>query len=132
MGATTEGVGGHPPQKKLDGPPTFYVAFWVGVTDCAKLGIPFYFLEKGSTTRSKKLDPPTLKTCCAPAKHIRSIGHTRVTSCQQSVACVSGVRTTTFQPDNLYGTVRYDTRCYFNVRSKADISRLNLPHGDDN
>ena len=22
---------------------------------------------------------------------------------------------------------RYDTRCYFNVRSKADISRLNLP-----
>jgi len=22
----------------------------------------------------------------------------------------------------------YDTRCYFNVRSKADISRLNLPH----
>jgi len=24
---------------------------------------------------------------------------------------------------------RYDTRCYFNVRSKADISQLNLPHG---
>ena len=29
-------------------------------------------------------------------------------------------------------TIRYDTRCYFNVRSKADISRLNLPHGNDN
>ena len=29
-------------------------------------------------------------------------------------------------------TVRYDTRCYFNVRSKADISHLNLPHGTDN
>ena len=27
---------------------------------------------------------------------------------------------------------RYDTRCYFNVRSKADISQLNLPHGTDN
>ena len=26
-------------------------------------------------------------------------------------------------------SVRYDTRCYFNVRSKADISQLNLPHG---
>ena len=26
----------------------------------------------------------------------------------------------------------YDTRCYFNVRSKADMNRLNLPHGDDN
>ena len=30
------------------------------------------------------------------------------------------------------GTIRYDTRCYFNVRSKADMNRLNLPHGDDN
>ena len=26
-------------------------------------------------------------------------------------------------------TIRYGTRCYFNVRSKADISQLNLPHG---
>jgi len=24
--------------------------------------------------------------------------------------------------------IRYDTRCYFNVRSKADMSQLNLPH----
>jgi len=30
------------------------------------------------------------------------------------------------------GTIRYDTRCYFNVRSKADTSQLNLPHGNDN
>ena len=29
-------------------------------------------------------------------------------------------------------TIRYDTRCCFNVRSKADMNRLNLPHGDDN
>jgi len=29
-------------------------------------------------------------------------------------------------------TLRYDTRCYFNVRSKAGISQLNLPHGTDN
>jgi len=32
---------------------------------------------------------------------------------------------------NVNYTIRYDTRCYFNVRSKADISRLNLPHEDD-
>jgi len=31
-----------------------------------------------------------------------------------------------------YDKIRYDTRCYFNVRSKADISQLNLPHGTDN
>jgi len=29
-------------------------------------------------------------------------------------------------------TIRYDTRRYFNVRSKAHISQLNLPHGTDN
>ena len=32
----------------------------------------------------------------------------------------------------LTSLIRYDTRCYFNVRSKADISQLNLPHGTDN
>jgi len=26
----------------------------------------------------------------------------------------------------------YDTRCYINMCSKADISQLNLPHGTDN
>jgi len=25
----------------------------------------------------------------------------------------------------------HDTRCYFNVRSKADMSQVNLPHGND-
>jgi len=29
-------------------------------------------------------------------------------------------------------TIRYDTRCYFNVRSKADMSQLSLPHGNNN
>ena len=29
-------------------------------------------------------------------------------------------------------TIRYDTWCYFNVRSKAGMSQLNLPHGNDN
>ena len=30
-------------------------------------------------------------------------------------------------------TIRYDTRCYSNVRSKAiNTSQLNLPHGTDN
>ena len=31
-----------------------------------------------------------------------------------------------------YETIRYDTRCHFNVRSKADVSQFNLPHGTDN
>ena len=28
--------------------------------------------------------------------------------------------------------LRYDTRCYFKVRSKADMSQLNLPHRTNN
>ena len=28
-----------------------------------------------------------------------------------------------------YDTIQYNTRCYFNVRLKADMSQLNLPHG---
>jgi len=31
-------------------------------------------------------------------------------------------------PGVRYDTIRYDTIRYFNVRSKADISQLNLPH----
>jgi len=31
----------------------------------------------------------------------------------------------------LYDTIRYDMRYYFNVRSKADMSELYLPHGTD-
>ena len=30
-----------------------------------------------------------------------------------------------------YKYIRYDTRCDFNVRSKANMSQLNLPHGTD-
>jgi len=28
----------------------------------------------------------------------------------------------------LLSLIQYDTICYFNVRSKADVSQLNLPH----
>ena len=43
----------------------------------------------------------------------------------------SGAKTPTQNPKNTlnrYDAMRYDTRYYFNVRSKADMSQLNLPH----
>jgi len=40
--------------------------------------------------------------------------------------------TTVTAENSTFSTTRYDTRCYFNVRSKADMSQLNLPHGTDN
>ena len=45
-----------------------------------------------------------------------------------SIFCSFGLKTPIRAPK----IIRYDTRCYFNVRSKADISQLNLPHGTDN
>jgi len=33
--------------------------------------------------------------------------------------------------DQQTDAIRYDTRCYFNVRSKADISQLNLPQRNE-
>jgi len=59
--------------------------------------------------------------CCGPASEM--------------TYCVEwGVKLYSNQPTNQPGgqEIRYDTRCYFNVRSKADISQLNLPHGTDN
>ena len=47
---------------------------------------------------------------------------------RSSSQCTGSVKTAGPQTH----TIRYDTRCYFNVRSKAGISRLNLPHGTDN
>ena len=32
-------------------------------------------------------------------------------------------------PQVMYRRPRYDAICYFNVRSKADMSQPNLPHG---
>ena len=32
-------------------------------------------------------------------------------------------------PPSRQRTIRYDARCCFNVRSKADVSQFNLPHG---
>ena len=31
-----------------------------------------------------------------------------------------------------HDTIRYDTRCYVNVQSKADMSQLNLPYATNN
>jgi len=46
--------------------------------------------------------------------------------------CVCDARSLAVGNYSCCTTIRYDTRCYFNVRSKADISQLNLPHGTDN
>ena len=52
-----------------------------------------------------------------------------ISNLQQRVYCCEPMLE---QTDGRTDTIRYDTRCYFNVRSKANISQLNLPHGTDN
>ena len=53
-------------------------------------------------------------------------------NCRFGVALAVRRRLKWFIHPRVQGLIRYDTRCYFNVRSKADMNRLNLPHGDDN
>jgi len=55
--------------------------------------------------------------CCLPAVGSEDLGNCRAVSHSLQTA---------------ESTIRYDTRCYFNVRSKADMSQLNLPHRNDN
>ena len=62
-----------------------------------------------------KLDHPIMQM---PTKNVRTITISNLPE--------------TYQHSQINSETRYDTRCYFNVRSKADISQLNLPHGTDN
>ena len=67
----------------------------------------------------------TFLPCCYPISGLHS----------QSLPLVSQLNVSDFfrvaliTPPPIGERIRYDTRCYFNVRSKADISQLNLPHG---
>jgi len=49
-----------------------------------------------------------------------------------NILLTPGVRTSVLLEELFLTNVRYDTRCYFNVRSKADMSQLNLLHGNNN
>ena len=64
------GCGGPDPPKNWMDPLIFYIAIGaglVGVTDCPKLGIPFYFfLEKGSNTPDREVGPPNFENAVAP------------------------------------------------------------------
>ena len=63
-------------------------------------------------------------------RSVRTLRHQDNAETGQTSAFVNRNR----RRDKGYDTIRYDTirECYFNVRSKADMSQLNLPHGTDN
>jgi len=64
-----------------------------------------------------------------PSTHSDTDTHADITIIIFTIHYRTGVVTATVMT---YDKIRYDARCYFNVRSKADMSRLNLPHGNDN
>jgi len=71
--------------------------------------------------------PPTVTTLLLHPGHFpKSLAKTiRIVN---NVKCKDKQKGTVSSDDD----TTYDTRCYFNVRSKADTSQLNLPHGADN
>ena len=70
------------------------------------------------STRNNVRVTTGLRVTAGSPKHDSAAGKSTLASREASFDCF----------DN---RLRYDTRC-FNVRSKADISQLNLPHGTDN
>jgi len=65
---------------------------------------------------------PKRKRQNRPIKHIKSRNNINYNINATKTGCIPSKNNT---------TIRYDTRCYFNVRSKADISQLNLPRRYD-
>ena len=64
--------------------------------------------------------------CCTGDTQLGSVNYTMKTYLMQSFPKFHFKQN---MHDNAAVSNGCDTRCYFNVRSKADISRLNLPHG---
>jgi len=57
--------------------------------------------------------------------------------CLQQVNCfhsyhLANVIVSSLEQSHEMFTIRYDTGCYFYVRSKDDVSQLNIPDGNNN
>ena len=142
---------GHPAWKKLSGGVLAWLSVWSEVQTCicpswchchslslasvkSRLVLPFWYrltrvvLDKG----------PLNGVCVCVCKDLYN-------SFKNSVECwqrrnwsqsplysVRDGRTARLSCDHVTHRLRYDTRCYFNVRSKIDTSQLNLQHGTNN
>ena len=71
--------------------------------------------NSSSTVNIFKRQYDTIQTIGYHQKHSSAQSNTSMHCCKCVALCKD--------------IIRYDTRCYFNVRSKADMSRVNLPHG---
>ena len=107
------------------------------------------FGEHGSLLNPRQPPPPATHQGAAPDRQplltavpstdshsVQTDDKLLTTTTTTTTIAAAGVESTTTANDHHQvfsdcDTIRL-TRCYFNVRSKADISQLNLPHGTDN
>jgi len=78
--------------------------------------------RSGGVWRSHELDSAHEQQQCR-----RVLRHAMVRPC-----CELELANFTSLTRRLLYTIQYNTRCHFDVRSKADMSQLNLPHRTDN
>jgi len=83
--------------------------------------------DRFSVAPSDKLSPAGRSGAIDSRPH-RTYSARPVSACLPHVVASVCLRGCTIRCD----TMRYDARCYFNVRSKADTSQLNPPHGTNN
>ena len=81
-----------------------------------------------SSSSSRSQSPVNIPT---PHTHTHTHTHTTLVS-QYQKGETNLDSTEAIDSEWQWHQLRYDTRCYFIVRSKADMSRINLPHRNDN
>jgi len=102
---------------------------WPGAISFMTVGLAFCgFQYNGFLVNHLDLAPPF-------AGVLMGIGNALGTTARFWQQSFHGIVTSTSEVARVYRThftIRYDTRCCFNVRSKSDTSQLNLQHGNDN
>jgi len=85
--------------------------------------------RSAASTRDSTTTTNHTSTSTSPPRHARSASTLRLSLSLSVCQCrINANRGPLLTPDKDL-SIRYDTRCYFNVRSKANMSQLNLPHG---
>jgi len=66
MGATTEGVGGHPPKKKIGRTPNFLRSFLGGGNRLRQTGYTFLFFGERQYYPDQEIGPPNFENVLRP------------------------------------------------------------------
>ena len=106
------------------------VAVWWPAAQSARDNhlLPCNFAKYSPIKQKFSLEDSAMKLFYRAMLCIRGTSHGPVSVSVSVRLSVTSRSSTETAKHRITQTAPHDTRCYFNVRSKADISQLNLPH----